>query len=57
MFEVFAKRKGKPFVISKEFAKEILESRTTSKAQEEVKEMAKTFEEKNLKRLVKEIRK
>ena len=37
MFEIFAKRKGKPFVISPEFAKEILESRTRSDKQEEIR--------------------
>ena len=53
MFELFAKSKRKPFVVSKEFVKEILERRTTSKEQEEVKEMAKTFENNNLKGPVK----
>lgn len=47
MFNIFAKSKKKPFVVSKEFVKEILESRATKK-QQEVKEMAKTFEDNNL---------
>ena len=49
MLKLFAKSKRKPFVVSKEFVKEILEKRTTSKEQDGVKEMAKTFEENNLK--------
>ena len=53
MLKLLAKSKRKPFVVSKEFVKEILEKRTTSKEQDEVKEMAKTFEEKNLKGPVK----
>lgn len=48
MFNIFAKSKRKPFVVSKEFVKEILESRATKEQQQEVKEMAKTFEENNL---------
>lgn len=46
MFNILAKRK--PFVVSKEFAKEILESRTKKEKQEEIKTMAQTFEENNL---------
>ncbi len=53
MFEILAKRKRKPFVISPEFAKEILESRTKDEKQEEIKEMANTFKENNLKGPVK----
>ena len=53
MFELFAKRKGKPFVISPEFAKEILESRTSKDKQEEIKEMADAFKENNLRGPVK----
>ena len=53
MFKLFAKSKRKPFVVSKEFVKEILEKRTTSKEQDDVKEMAKTFEKNNLKGPVK----
>lgn len=49
MFEIFAKRKGKPFVISPEFAKEILESRTRDDKQEEIREMADAFKKNNLK--------
>ena len=49
MFELFAKSKRKPFVVSKEFVKEILESRTSKEKQDEIKEMARTFEENNLK--------
>lgn len=49
MFELFTKSKRKPFVVSKEFVKEILESRTSKEKQDEIKEMSKTFEENNLK--------
>ena len=49
MLKLFAKSKRKPFVVSKEFVKEILEKRTTTKEQDDVKEMAKIFEENNLK--------
>lgn len=48
MFNIFAKSKKKPFVVSKEFVKEILESRTNKEKQSEIAEMAKTFEENNL---------
>lgn len=48
MFKIFSKRNKKPFVVSKEFVKEILESRTTKEKQDEIKEMAETFEKNNL---------
>ncbi|MBQ7104859.1 MAG: hypothetical protein IJN90_03285 [Bacilli bacterium] len=48
MFKIFSKANKKPFVVSKEFVKEILESRTTKEKQDEIKEMAQTFEENNL---------
>lgn len=48
MFNIFAKSKKKPFVVSKEFVKEILENRSSKEKKEEVKEMAKNFEENNL---------
>jgi len=48
MFELFTKGKRKPFVISKEFVKEILESKAKEENKTEIKEMAKTFEENNL---------
>lgn len=48
MFNIFAKSKKKPFVVSKEFVKEILESRTNKEKQDEIATMAKTFEKNNL---------
>ena len=47
MFELFAKSKRKPFVVSKEFVKEDLDNRKRKEPQE-VREMAETFEENNL---------
>ena len=47
MFELFAKSKRKPFVVSKEFFREVLDKRKR-KEQQEVREMAETFEENNL---------
>lgn len=48
MFKIFSKTNKKPFVVSKEFVKEILERKTTKEQQDEIKEMAQTFEENNL---------
>lgn len=47
MFKIFSKTNKKPFVVSKEFVKEVLDNRKR-KEQQEVREMAETFEENNL---------
>ena len=47
MFNIFAKSKKKPFVVSKEFVKEVLDNRKR-KEQQEVREMAETFKNNNL---------
>lgn len=53
MFKIFTKNQNKPFIISPEFAKEILESRTTTEKQDEIKKMASEFEKNNLKGKIK----
>lgn len=52
-FEFLAKTTRKPFIISKEFAKEILESKQTKQKSEELAERTRQFKKNNLKGYVK----
>ena len=47
-FDILSKTTRKPFIISKEFAKEILESKQSKEKSEELEERARQFEQNNL---------